>query len=365
MICFDVTKAAGSSHQSGLTRVSARLWQEFGDRVVPVVWDGARRNWIDEVRRVPVPLRAGDWLLTAELFCEAERPGLWTFIEQRSCHLAAVFHDAIPLQLPHITWPQSVQRHPEYMKMLARFDRVWAVSAASAADLLGYWRWLGTAAPAGVDTLALGADFDNLPRVQSPEAVGEDSAAPLPAAGTGAVGHTPALLCVGIVEPRKNQGFLLDVCERLWRDGLIFNLRIAGRVNPHFGRPLERRILALGKRESRLQYYSAPRDPTLRRLYARARATVFPTRAEGCGLPLLESLWSGVPCVGSDLPVLRENAAGGGCLLAAVGDSADWERKLRLVLTDDVECGRLRLEAMTRPLARWADTARQLITALT
>jgi glycosyltransferase involved in cell wall biosynthesis len=91
---------------------------------------------------------------------------------------------------------------------------------------------------------------------------------------------------------------------------------------------------------------------------------VFPTIAEGCGLPLLEALWRGVPCVCSDLPVLRENADGGGCLVAQVNDLADWSAKLRTVLTDDGENRRLQTEAMARPLPRWTDTAQVLRRAL-
>src|ERR1019366_7898 len=86
---------------------------------------------------------ADDWFLTGELFSEEERPGFTEFLAVHPCRLAAIFHDAIPLRHPHITWPQSVARHPGYMKSLARFDRVWAVSEASRAELLGFWRWQG------------------------------------------------------------------------------------------------------------------------------------------------------------------------------------------------------------------------------
>jgi len=82
--------------------------------------------------------------------------------------------------------------------------------------------------------------------------------------------------------------------------------------------------------------------------------------AEGCGLPLLESLWAGVPCVCSDLPVLRENADGGGCLTAAVSDRAAWSEALRRVLTDDALVARLAGEARSRPLPTWAGTAAAL-----
>ncbi|MDD3180918.1 MAG: glycosyltransferase [Opitutaceae bacterium] len=347
MIYFDVTKSGATEPHSGLTRVSSRLREEMGSAVIPVTWDAHRRLWRSTASRQPVALDGADWLLTAELFSDPERPGLGQFILRPPCRLAAVFHDAIPLKLPHITWPQSVQRHPEYMKLLAQFDRIWAVSAASAEDLRGFWRWQGVTPRGELEEIGLGADFDGEPRRTS-------SLRSLP----------PSLLCVGIIEPRKNQSFLLDVAEALWREGLAFDLHVAGRVNPHFGKPIEARMRTLAKRQSGFYYHSAIKDAALRRLYAAAWATVFPTIAEGCGLPLLESLWSGVPCVGSDLPVLRENAEEGGCLLAAVNDETDWKDKLRRILADEAEQTRLRREATSRPLPTWSVAARTLLGSL-
>jgi glycosyltransferase involved in cell wall biosynthesis len=176
---------------------------------------------------------------------------------------------------------------------------------------------------------------------------------------------TPALLCVGIVEPRKNQEFLLNVAEVLWRDRINFELHVVGRVNPHFGSPIADRMKEFARRERRFQFHEAAGDIALGRLYATARAVVFPTIAEGCGLPLLEALWRGVPCVCTDLPVLRENADGGGCLTARVNDSADWTAKLRTVLTDAAESRRLQAAAMARNLPRWAETAAALRRGLT
>jgi glycosyltransferase involved in cell wall biosynthesis len=121
---------------------------------------------------------------------------------------------------------------------------------------------------------------------------------------------------------------------------------------------------ALQKTEDRFRYHAAAGDAVLGRLYANARAVVCPTIAEGCGLPLLEALWRGVPCVCSDLPVLRENADGGGCLTAKVNDIADWQAKLRTVLLNVAENRRLQTEAMARPLPRWAETAQTLLKAL-
>jgi glycosyltransferase involved in cell wall biosynthesis len=328
-------------------RVSGRLRDELGTSVREVVW--RERAWHYASGGARVSFKPDDWLLTAELFCEAERPGLWNFLQEKPCRLAATFNDAIPISHPHITWPQSVARHPEYMKMLAGFDRVFAISHTSRDVLTGFWDWQGLERRADVETILLGADFQKHVR---PEPIA-------PSAGA-----LPALMTVGILEPRKNQAFLLEVCEALWSEGLVFELKVVGRVNPHFGKPVVERIAALRKCGRRVTHHEGVGDDTLLKLYRGARASVFPTIAEGCGLPVLESLWMGVPCVCSNLPVLQENADGGGCVAVALNDKGAWVAALRRVLTEDVWAAGLRAEAAGRVLPTWTQAAESLRSAL-
>ncbi len=343
MIFLDTTRTAAAGHRSGLTRVGRRLFESLGARATAVRWDAARHSL------APAGPRPADWFFTSELFSEPERPGFSAFLANRAGRTAALFHDAIPLRFPHTTWPQSVARHPGYMKLLASFGRVWAVSRSSRDELTEFWRWQGVETPPSVDVLALGADFDGAPRVRE---------RPVP-------GGVPRLLCLGILEPRKNQDFLGDVCEELWGEGLAFELHVVGRTNPHFGAPIRARLERLRRaRPGKMHLHDAADDATVAALFASARATVFPTRAEGCGLPLLESLWRGVPCVCSDLPVLRENADAGGCLVAATNDRAAWREAIAALVTDAALAGRLGAAAMARPLPSWAEAAETLATAL-
>ena len=345
MIYFDVTKSGSARHRSGLMRVSARLREELGDAAQPISWKGGFREFS---RPNKIDFQAADWLLTAELFSEQERPGFWEFLKNPPCRLAAIFHDAIPLKLPHVTWPQSVARLPEYMKMLAAFDRVFAVSEASRRDLVEFWRWQGVMPRPRVDTISLGADFDGGPRATE---------------SAGAAGLAK-ILCVGIIEPRKNQSLVLEAAKELRREGLGFELHFVGRVNPHFGRPIAANIKAERRSFPGLYFHGPMNDRSLARLYEQAAVSVFPTQAEGCGLPLLESLWRGVPCVCSDLPVLRESSAGGGCLPVPANDTEAWKAALRAILTDAGLAQKLRAEAISRLLPRWADTATALRSAL-
>jgi glycosyltransferase involved in cell wall biosynthesis len=341
MIYYDVTKMGAARHKSGLTRVSSRLLGALGDAVHRVTW---KKGAFHAADGRPVAFRPADWLVTVELFSGAERPGFREFVAARPCRLGAVFADAIPLKFPHITWPQSVQRHADYMKLLAGFDRVWAISDYVRDELGGFWAWQGVAVRAQLARIELGADFDASPRITTPpEFAGR-----------------PSLLCVGIIEPRKNQGFLVDVAEALWRDGVDFDLHVVGRVNPHFGEPIVRKIRAAAKRERRLQLHLAAADAKLRELYSAARGVVFPTIAEGCGLPVLEALWRGVPAVCSDLPVLRELTEAGGCLTPRVNDLEDWRGQLARLLTERSHAQQLAAVAVARPLPTWAGAGRAL-----
>jgi len=353
MIYFDATKTGSAGHRSGLTRVSHLLRQHLGAAATEVTW--TRGELVASGGKKLPPLTRDDWFLTSELFSEEERPGFSDFLSSpsRACRLAAIYHDAIPLKHPHITWPQSVARHPIYLKLLARFDHVWAVSRASREELIGFWDWQGVEQAPAVETLALGADFDGAPRVAR-------------ARMDRTVASRPQLLCLGIIEPRKNQSMLLEACDQLWRERLDFELHLVGRVNPHFGPPIVARLKMLRREhKGRLELHEAASDATVANLYRSARATIFPTIAEGCGLPLLESLWRGVPCVCSDLPVLRENADGGGCLTVGVSDFEAWKTTLRKIVTDDALQARLTEEAGTRPLPTWREAAETLRQRLT
>jgi glycosyltransferase involved in cell wall biosynthesis len=105
-------------------------------------------------------------------------------------------------------------------------------------------------------------------------------------------------------------------------------------------------------------------DEDLALLYARATVFVFPSLAEGFGLPLLEALSFGTPVVHSDAPALTEVAGGAGVSVPrddAAGYPARLSEALARVVTDSILRARLAELGMERSQTfTWRDSAERV-----
>jgi glycosyltransferase involved in cell wall biosynthesis len=169
---------------------------------------------------------------------------------------------------------------------------------------------------------------------------------------------------IGIVESRKNQTAALDAAESLWKEGVEFSLTFVGRVNPFFGKPVAARMRSLGRAGCKLIHLPKASDVEVIRLLASARFALMPSLAEGCGLPVLESLWEAVPVICSDFPSLTENSSAGGCLTIPTGDTEALGKAMGLLLSDNDEIARMADAAATRALPTWRDTAGSVLAHL-
>lgn len=109
------------------------------------------------------------------------------------------------------------------------------------------------------------------------------------------------VLCVAAVRPHKNQELLIRALPMLAED---VTLVLAGRHEPYAKRVRELAAeLGVSGRVRLTGYLS---DAELERLWTLAECAVFPTRAEGFGLPVLEAMARGLPVACSDIAVLHE-----------------------------------------------------------
>lgn len=353
-LLFDVTKASGQTHTSGLTRVSQCLRRELslklGEQLVDVCWKDSKKTFVPLNRKANkgFVIEKEDVLLTGELFCEFERPGVEDFLNSSVCRSYAIFHDAIPLQFPEFCWPHSVQRHPSYMKMLALFDGVFAVSQSSSMLLEEYWEWLGYEYAPSVRSLQLGCD-GFMPEKREPK----DSE-----------NERLQLLVLGILEKRKGQDLLIEACERLQSEGIEFDLHFVGRTNPYFGKALEKQIKVSIKKGASFVNHGSISDDALRAIVEKTDLLVFASRAEGCGLPVLEALWQGLPVLSSNLEPVKEHARFGGCHLFLRDDVDSLAEELKSLAMDREKLRGLRESIHGELLPVWSSTAKVILDCL-
>jgi glycosyltransferase involved in cell wall biosynthesis len=137
------------------------------------------------------------------------------------------------------------------------------------------------------------------------------------------------LLTVGRLEPRKNHAGLLRAYARLGPDAPP--LAVVGQR--HFGYARALALvdeLGLG---GRVRFLEQVEDEALPALYRHARVFVFPSWAEGFGLPPLAAMASGVPVIVARGSALSEVTEGAG-LLVDPGDPAAIAAALARVLAD-------------------------------
>ena len=130
-------------------------------------------------------------------------------------------------------------------------------------------------------------------------------------------------VALGTIEPRKNHALLLDVWETLAAEGDPPTLHIIGRR----GWLNEDLFARLDARPGGVVEHSDATDAEVSAFLSGARALLFPSFAEGYGLPLAEALALGVPVIASDLPALRE-VGGAAPDYLSPDDVAGWRKAI-------------------------------------
>ena len=213
----------------------------------------------------------------------------------RRTPVVATVYDAIPLAHPE--WAnRRLRRIKNWLlrSSVSRADLVIAISKAVVAELVEHYR----IPESRIRVVPLGVD----PRWMEPppaERVRETLARHRLQPGF--------FIFVGTLQPRKNLETLLAAYDRLpSRAVRERQLVVVGKYG--WGAEDLRQELVRRTADGRCMWLDYVDSGVLRDLYSAAGAFVFPSLAEGYGLPVLEALGAGLPIVASDLPVLREVA---------------------------------------------------------
>ncbi len=219
---------------------------------------------------------------------------------RRGAATTAIVYDLIPL-LHREMVPTSIAYlfKGAFGRLVGRVDGLIAISKSGADLILEQAQVRKAGVP--VTSFYLGQDI--------PDEAAPSGLATIPEA---AWREGPTFLMVGTIEPRKRHAAALAAFSRLWEQGVAANLLIVGRVGWEVEAFIEAAHAHPQYRKSLFLCHQVG-DFELRGAMARADATVMASKAEGFGLPIVESLAFGVPVLASDIPIFREVAGIAGC----------------------------------------------------
>lgn len=278
-------------------------------------------------------------MLFPEVALDGSAEARYEWAKRNGLVTTSILFDLIPVYHAQYCSDDVVTHYKSYIATTLRMDAVLAISKTSMSDFLRYAEATGTKITKHCHTEHLPAQLGQLGRAVY---------------GIDAPATEVRILCVSTLEPRKNHQKLLEAFENLVRrrSDKQFQLRLVG--NHYAGRPeIPAMIQAAKARGVSVEWLGVISDEDMRAEYEAAHFSVYPSLFEGYGMPIVESLWMGRPCLCSEGGVMGELARDGGCLTTDVTSAQALELALEQ-LCDDVELyERLTKEALIRPLDDW------------
>lgn len=231
-------------------------------------------------------------------------------------------HDLIPIDYPEYQRPETLPQFRTYLdEVLNAPSRIVTNSADTARRMTSYAEKRGYAIT-GMDVVIPHLSFRPAPAIRASGPVLDVIEDP-----------RPFFVTLGTIEPRKNHLLLLHIWRDLAERGHTPRLCIIGKrgwENENIVDILDR---CAALKEHVLEFGSLS-DEDVQALLRHSRGLLFPSFAEGLGIPLLEAAALGTPAIVSDIPVFHEIAPRGTVFLSPV-DGLGWMREIEARSTGD------------------------------
>lgn len=290
------------------------------------------------------------WLLVPEVthltfHNESPTQGIIDYCTQYGIKTAFVFYDAIPLK--HPAYSAAEPKHTNYMQQLALADLIIPISKFAADDLVSFF------------LNRLYFQTDTLPAIfpmsLPSEMLGQERRLP----NSDCLAKTQLIISVGTIEPRKNQVGLLNAFQKFCDEYPTYDVRLVlvGSLHPAVATD----ILQSLKNNPKAQYFEHIDDDTLNKFYGECVFTVFPSIEEGYGLPIVESLWNGKPCICASFGSMAEIAEDGGCLQVDTHFVDEIYTAITTLLLKPESLTSLKDEIRVKKFTRWIDYALNLM----
>lgn len=263
-----------------------------------LAWEAGRRHGsLAKTMAVllKLPFRSvarGSWVLNMG-HSGLDNPSYLAWLRRKQMRLLVMAHDLIPITHPEFCQQDATDRHIQRLAVILQQAAGIVSNSQHTADTLRiYAQQIGVPVPP-MQVIPLGIS------------VHQEAAEPAPN-----LAAEPAFVMLGTLEPRKNHGFIVYLWQRMeneWRSDSIPQLWIIGQAGWMCGGILHQ--LQHDQRIKRhVHWLPHCTDAQLSHHLHHARALLFPSHAEGYGLPLLEALTLKTPVLANPLPVFKEIA---------------------------------------------------------
>jgi glycosyltransferase involved in cell wall biosynthesis len=263
-----------------------------------------------------------------------------------------VIFDLIP-----ITHPEYVVESNgfvNYLTLLRCVDRVTCISRAIEQDVRDYLPMVRRRGPSPeIATHYLGGDFGSTKQSKPPVA---KAAAPKARNKE----NIPLVLSVGTIEVRKNHRRIMHAMVKAQRMGYRFRGVFAGGS----GWLVESFLNELKHFQSlgfQIELADSVSEEKLEQLYKSSAFTVYASMVEGFGLPIVESVVRGVPCIASNQGCMGEIVEQlGGCVSVDPYSVDSIASAIMSLLDDKARLEQLRSHASNATWQSWRDYAHEV-----
>jgi glycosyltransferase involved in cell wall biosynthesis len=387
LVLIDVSNSARDPANSGVIRVTRRLsagLQEQDDiDVIFVVWNPecSSYEFLSHVHHHFLSSNSGptDWLGRAagkfaanfnfeSFLSTANPPGakcpillhpevildgtitsrlMWAKL--RGYKTAFIFHDMLPVYETKFVDAAVAANFPAYVEAVSQADGMWSNSSNSQNEFERYAGEVGLSLPPKREAVWLPGQFGSVSRVVS----------------NWRPTSSIRLLCVSTLEPRKNHGVLIEafqaLCKR--RPDMQISLSLVG--NRYAGGDSLLKMVQNASREnSRITWHGILSDEELSAQYSQSLFTIYPSLAEGFGLPIMESLWMGRPCICHEVGVMAELAIEGGCLTVDMKSPFELSAAIERLASDHRLHEILTKQCQNRAIDTWESYAGKIASRL-
>ena len=383
-IFIDVTQSCRSSNNSGIQVVTRNIFREFKSihETVPIIWDNQLCKYAclnkRELRNLQNPFsrnykskarpnkqenpfykeffysilrirkcinfyskeKENDFLIFPEVFRDKRVKHLLNLLPQ-DFKRVGLFHDANVLRDTSKTPDARSKNFKAYLQVLASCDFISCVSNESQEAFFKHTSKRKVYQVTKVHLLPVEKPaFEKIfPATQN-----------------------PLIICVSTLGYNKNHITFLKAAEQLWNEKLKFTIELVGQADPSWTPQIIKRIEYLQEKGRPIKWLQHVDQETLETKYASCLFTVYPSLYEGYGLPILESLIRGKPCICGMNGALGEVSKGGGCYnVANQEDINELSNAIRTLLTNKSILKKLIKETTLRNFGNWRGYSEKLL----